>query len=326
MSRSPFVFVVCQAGAENHLKKEVARLQSDWKPAFSRPGFVTFKAPEPVPLDVPLSAVFARAYAVSFGKTKDLAEVKAFAAKTAHRPHIHVFVREQVLPGDDDPRGLQIPPGIASDADRPLLKGETVVDVCVVEPGEYWFGAHIHSPLHAPWPGGRPTLIMPAAAPSRAYLKMQEALLWSGVELAPGETVLELGSAPGGASLVFLERGVNVVGVDTADMAPLPEDKATLRQVRKKAALLKASDVGPDVTWLALDINLHPNDVFKPLEKVMAFVPKLKGALLTFKLTDARLAAQVPALLERVKALGFKTARARQLAYGRREVFVFAKR
>src|SRR4051794_24522908 len=38
-----FVFMTCRAGAEAALKAEVARAMPAWRPAFSRPGFLTFK-------------------------------------------------------------------------------------------------------------------------------------------------------------------------------------------------------------------------------------------------------------------------------------------
>jgi len=169
---------------------------------------------------------------------------------------------------------------------------------------------------------------MPEASPSRAYVKMVEALLWSRAPLAGGDTALELGSAPGGASYALLERGVNVFGVDTADMAERVLDfpgPARFRHLRKRVAQLRENEIPAGPLWLALDVNLHPNDVFPALERVMEFAKgRVRGALLTFKLTDAKVAAQLPQLLERVRALGFATVRARQLTYGRREVLVYA--
>ena len=38
-----FVFMTCRGGAESALKQEVARVEPEWRPSFSRPGFLTFK-------------------------------------------------------------------------------------------------------------------------------------------------------------------------------------------------------------------------------------------------------------------------------------------
>src|SRR6186997_3062423 len=46
MSVSPsFIFATCQVGAEPALKTELARVWPDFKFAYSRPGFLTFKVP-----------------------------------------------------------------------------------------------------------------------------------------------------------------------------------------------------------------------------------------------------------------------------------------
>jgi len=68
--RPGFLFVTCQIGAEAALKSEVARRWPEFRFAYSRPGFVTFKLPHDhsLPADFDLEAVFARAHAFSLGK------------------------------------------------------------------------------------------------------------------------------------------------------------------------------------------------------------------------------------------------------------------
>ena len=41
-----FIFATCQVGAEKAVKGEVARRWPDFRFAYSRPGFLTFKLPE----------------------------------------------------------------------------------------------------------------------------------------------------------------------------------------------------------------------------------------------------------------------------------------
>ena len=61
ISESPFLFTVCQVGAEAALKQEVAREHPELKFAFSRPGFITFKNDSGVlPLHFELRSVFAQ--------------------------------------------------------------------------------------------------------------------------------------------------------------------------------------------------------------------------------------------------------------------------
>lgn len=67
-----FLFTICQRGAEAVLKAEMARLWPDFRFAYSRPGFVTFKAPEGASLgeDFELQSVFARTYGFSLGRVR----------------------------------------------------------------------------------------------------------------------------------------------------------------------------------------------------------------------------------------------------------------
>ncbi len=56
------------------------------------------------------------------------------------------------------------------------------------------------------------------AAPSRSYLKVEEAYGIIGAEPGPGETVCDLGAAPGGWSYSAAKRGARVVAVDNGPM------------------------------------------------------------------------------------------------------------
>jgi 23S rRNA (cytidine2498-2'-O)-methyltransferase len=55
-------------------------------------------------------------------------------------------------------------------------------------------------------------------APSRSYLKVEEAYLLLGREPQPGETVCDLGAAPGGWSYSAAKRGARVVAVDNGPL------------------------------------------------------------------------------------------------------------
>src|SRR6266480_4643757 len=64
-----FLLTTCQVGAERALKAEFARRWPELRPAYARPGFVTFKAPVGT-LEIAeyANSIFARACAVSLGK------------------------------------------------------------------------------------------------------------------------------------------------------------------------------------------------------------------------------------------------------------------
>ena len=79
-----FVFMTCRPGAEAALKQELAHSEPTWHPAFSRPGFVTFKHSGPKPLhEEQLAArswAFARAHGLSVGQVTG-SELAAMASE-----------------------------------------------------------------------------------------------------------------------------------------------------------------------------------------------------------------------------------------------------
>jgi 23S rRNA (cytidine2498-2'-O)-methyltransferase len=102
-----FLFITCQIGAERAVKVELAERWSDFRFAYSRPGFLTFKLPENCRLadDFDLHSVFARAYAFSLGKVQGQDQVKMaqeawklLGYKKVER--IHVWARDAAEAGD----------------------------------------------------------------------------------------------------------------------------------------------------------------------------------------------------------------------------------
>lgn len=85
------------------------------------------------------------------------------------------------------------------------------------------YAAQANSP---PWPRGIPRLRFHQDAPSRASLKLEEALLrfLSPDErtrlLAPGMQAVDLGAAPGGWTWQLVRRGLQVTAVDNGPLAP----------------------------------------------------------------------------------------------------------
>jgi 23S rRNA (cytidine2498-2'-O)-methyltransferase len=349
-----FVFAVCQPGFEAALKQEVARRSPDLRFAFSRPGFVTFRAPEnapPRPLTLP--ATFARTSGESLGKVRG-ASTAALAAdlwqKLSERfaprdladfKHLHIWQRDRELPGDlgFDPAipaaaadiGEAIRAARPAGVPAPLLNesavsGERVLDCVLVEPNEWWFGGHFAAAPETRWPGGVPPLHAPSDMISRAYLKIEEALLWSELPVRAGDRCVEIGSAPGGACQALLARGCLVTGIDPADMDPRVLEHPNFTFVRGRAKDLKRS-VFRDCRWLMSDANVAPNYTLDTVEAIVTHRDvRVEGLVLTLKLTDQATIAKLPSLAERVRSWGYARVRVRQLAYNRRELCLIAAR
>jgi 23S rRNA (cytidine2498-2'-O)-methyltransferase len=348
-----FLFAVCQPGAERALKAEVARTQPALRFAFSRPGFVTFRGSAVGGAAAAVASTFARTSGRSHGKVAgadDTALARAawdlLAAKLPRDlltavQHLHVWQRARPLPGDDEFEPSLLAPSAAAgeallaarphatasrelEVNRVARAGDVVIDCTLVAPGEWWLGSHLVERVEQRWPGGVPPLVAPRRLVSRAYLKILEALLWSELPVEPGDTCVEIGSAPGGACLALLERGCLVTGIDPAEMDPLVLAQPGFTHVRARAKDVRHS-VFRDCRWLVMDANVAPKYTLDTVTAILAR-PQVRpeGLILTLKLTDARLAAKLPDLAVRLEGSGYRRVRARQLAFNRQEVCVVA--
>jgi 23S rRNA (cytidine2498-2'-O)-methyltransferase len=314
----PFLFCACQPGAERLLKAEVRRVRPDLRPAFARPGLVTFKGDGPPP-----ELVFARVSGTSLGAAASVDEAVALARPAGAR-RVHAWAREG---GPDPALAAALAAALGVPADPRPRRRELVLDA-IVAPGEPLFlGVHAHGPETSPLPGGLPAAEVPPEAPSRAYAKVEEALAWSGLSPAPGETALEIGSAPGGASYALLRRGLRVVGVDPGEMAEVVRADPGFRHVKTAVGGLRREDLPPRVAWLLLDVNLAPQVALHAVRRLVPMIrPSLLAAILTLKLNEERFVDEIPAWLGRVREMGFRDVRARQLPSNRREICVAARR
>lgn len=93
--------------------------------------------------------------------------------------------------------------------------------------------------------------------PSRAYLKLWEALTRLGRWPAPGETCLDLGAAPGGWTWALARLGAQVTAVDKA---PLDPAVAAMPGVtwRGESAFALDPRQEPPVEWLFSDVICYP--------------------------------------------------------------------
>lgn len=338
-----FLFAVCQAGAERPLKNEVAREQPGLRFAFSRPGFVTFRVPEDAPESASLHGIFVRTSGYSLGKvtaTDDAPLARDVWRLVADRlpaeidsdlRHLHVWQRARALPGDDDYDDAALEPERAAAAAlgplRPKLAvnvtaaaGELVLDCALVERHEWWIGWHRAASPETRWPGGVPTIALPERMISRAYLKIVEALEYAELPLAAGDRCVEIGSSPGGSCLALLERGLLVTGIDPAEMDPGVLAHPNFTHLRARAKDVKRA-VFRDCRWLVMDANVAPNYTLDTVDGLLS-QPGVRptGLILTLKLTDAKLAEQLPAMAQRIRRHGYRRVRMRQLAFNRQEV------
>lgn len=137
------------------------------------------------------------------------------------------------------------------------------------------------------WLGGQRRMADDPLAPSRSYLKVEEAYGIAGVEPAPGESVADLGAAPGGWSYSAARRGAIVTAVDNGPLKGGALGHAGIRHAREDAFKFRPAD-GERFDWLFCDLVEEPHHVLDLLHRWVAekwcrrFVVNLK-----FGRTDA---------------------------------------
>jgi 23S rRNA (cytidine2498-2'-O)-methyltransferase len=348
--KSSFLFVTCQIGAEDAVKDELARRWPDVHAAYSRPGLITFKVPPDHPMrpDFDPQSVFARAAGLSLGKaTGDDSQQRARSVWELLGPQavarVHVWPRDVKRPGEDDfepaitPAAVEAREAIrqacprreqlaADDRDwrLPARSGELVLDVILVEPQEWLVGYHQATSEGSRWPGGMIPMEMPPEAVSRAWLKMEEGLRWSSLPIPPSSRVVELGSAPGGASQALLSHGFIVVGVDPAEMDPRVLANPNFTHLRRRAAEVRRREFRR-VHWLTADMNVAPAYTLDAVEAIVTHPEvNIRGMLITLKLFQWQMASEIPTHLDRVRSWGYNLVSARQLQHDRQEICLAA--
>ncbi len=101
-------------------------------------------------------------------------------------------------------------------------------------------------------------------APSRSYLKLEEAYGILGAEPQPGESVVDLGAAPGGWSYSAAKRGARVLAIDNG---PLKGGAHNHPQIihRCEDAFKFKPDEGVRHDWLLCDLVEEPHHVVRQI-------------------------------------------------------------
>jgi 23S rRNA (cytidine2498-2'-O)-methyltransferase len=102
------------------------------------------------------------------------------------------------------------------------------------------------------------------AAPSRSYLKVEESYAISGAEPAAGETVCDLGAAPGGWSYSAAKRGARVVAVDNGPLKGGALDHPLIDHRRADAFGFRPGN-GETFDWLFSDMLEDPHKVLRSI-------------------------------------------------------------
>ncbi len=140
------------------------------------------------------------------------------------------------------------------------------------------------SPLKGKFAGGIVRFVEDKVGPpSRAYLKMWETLVISGVRLPDeSDSVIDLGATPGGWSYVAASLGAKVLMVDRSEPdAPLLRRFPELRFMRGDG-LNPPDDELQTATFIMSDMACEPQKLLQSVRRWMQ-LPKLRAMVCTLK-------------------------------------------
>lgn len=147
--------------------------------------------------------------------------------------------------------------------------------------------------------GGQRRMADDPLAPSRSYLKVEEAYAVLGREPAAGELVVDLGAAPGGWSYSAAKRGARVLALDNGPLKGGALDNPLIEH-RRADAYGYRPESGTRADWMFCDLVDDPHEVLRRI-----VTPWLEGrwcrrfvVILKFGRVDAL------ALLREVRAPG----------------------
>ena len=331
----------CACGAEQVVKTEMA--DEGWRLAFSRPGFVTAKNDQDVPLP---NGVFVRTASRSLGQVRG-SQANAMVAELASQlaendPNGQKFDQLHVWPKDRVPIGrFGFEPGadevssVVSDAvysglnetwlkcdapNRIAQPGDRVLDLVLVDPSHWFMGVHEATVWPTRWPGAVQP-IQPLNEPvSRAYYKAAESITWSGFDMQPGDLAVEIGSAPGGACGRLLELGLRVIGVDPAEMDPRINQHPNFQHIRARGGDLPRRQFR-GAKWLLVDSNVRPDQTLTTIENIVTHRQSdFVGLLITLKIGDYSSASLIDTWFDRIVRWKPSHVQVRQLARNKCEV------
>jgi 23S rRNA (cytidine2498-2'-O)-methyltransferase len=105
--------------------------------------------------------------------------------------------------------------------------------------------------------------------PSRAYLKLWEALVRCRRLPGPGERCLDAGASPGGWTWALANLGAAVLAVDRAPLEDRILGMPGVSFLKHDAFTLHPEDIGP-LDWLFCDVICYPQRLYEWVEKWLA--------------------------------------------------------
>ncbi|MDH4120574.1 MAG: hypothetical protein OEV94_02565 [Deltaproteobacteria bacterium] len=197
-----------------------------------------------------------------------------------------------------------------------------VVQLCLTEE-HLWCSVNRWEQLASTHPGGAYQAPHDPAAPSRSYLKMEEALDLLADPPRHGQKVVDLGAAPGGWSYAFLKRGCRVLAVDRGPLkiSGIDQLPGQLTHLREDGLTFTPPKGWLPADWLVSDMLVAPGQALGLFRRWVE-ERRMKRFVINVKLPQKHPAAALMPLEAYLAKLSGRRAfgRLRQLYHDRREV------
>lgn len=253
-----------------------------------------------------------------------------------HRWTLHVGA----LPNDLDPRvdgvantllrlARKLGPTL-DDLNRPPHRAERMDDALVLQlcltPEGLWHSTAPMYALSSRHPNGAVRMKDDPQAPSRSYLKVEEAFFRMNEWPQPGQRVVDLGAAPGGWTLAFAKRGCRVTAVDNGALKlPPPGVGWGAVEHLKADGMTFAWPAGePPVDWLVADMLVPPVRVINLLRHWLQ-ARAMKRLVVNMKLPEGAPLPAVRALQAVLNSATDFQGQVRHLYHDREEVTVLGR-
>ena len=124
---------------------------------------------------------------------------------------------------------------------------------------------------------------LPGNAPARAWHKIDEFIRQFNIELKEGESVIEIGSAPGGISYYLLEKKLKLTSIDPAFMDEKIKKYPLFKHIKKSIFDVKREELPLSCDYLVSDLNLNGDLNTNQCKRIAKMYPRLKAGFLTIK-------------------------------------------
>lgn len=204
-----------------------------------------------------------------------------------------------------------------------LKPGGLVIQLLLTHEGLWFSREQVETMINAR-PGGFTRQRFDSLAPSRSYLKMEEALDRLPEQPQPGQRVVDLGAAPGGWTYAFLKRGCHVTAVDHGPMKlPDPQpDWGAVEHLRENGITYEPPS---SVDWLVADMLIAPGVALGLLRRWLAS-ERARRIICNIKLPQEQPYQSVKPVADLLRYQSRYTWSIKQLYHDRREVTVMAWR